>query len=601
MSPLHGFDCMLASHRYVVAAGKMSEYFFVGMLGPWLQMLRLKPHTVKAWCFLPLNLAVDVAVLAAMLAIKAYYEWRGSRAAGVSLFYISLAVIVIALKLGWKMISWSASCVGGWVSVGFEHVAVTLVAASESRPPQRVWQLLQPLLALVTACMSWALKSTWQALRRCAVLLGQWLRSWACILAPSQSRTRKAWEEEVAEVFAHSKGQKGKGKGRAKQQPKGKAAAPTKRQEHKCDTQPQADPSDDEETSARQEATAQKQRSHVSTNAREAASETAANSPTVVFDKATANPPVQDSESVSKQSTADKDSADTHKRRRRQPRTKAAAKPATNSQMPKQAASQKTTEEPTSVVHSSKKVLPPANGVVKDAVTAAPRPSEKPQAAQSLPQLQKPSPELQKPSPQLQTPSPQLQQPAPGASQASASLQPFSADAPSPTPSDPSTPLASAPSQLQFALSLSPPSTPKASNLASDPLAFLLGQPPFSPSGNHANQPIAKPTATITASSAPHVTQAAVQTTSPGVARAAPGVAKASPGVAKAAPGVAKATPVRVYSPPPVPVLPTFEDSGKGRKGGVVAAADMGDDCIVCWAATRSTLLAPCGHKALCR
>jgi len=600
---------MLASHQCVLAAGKMSEYFFVGMLGPWLQTLRLKPQTVKAWCFLPLNLAVDVAVLAAMLAIKAYYEWKGSRAAGVSLFYISLAVIVIALKLGWKMISWSASCVGGWVSLGFEHMAVTLVAASESRPPQRVWQLLQPLLALVTACMSWALKSTWQALRCCTILLGQWLRSWASTLVPSQSRTRKAWEEEVAEVFAHSKGQKGKGKGRAKQQPKGKAAAPTKHLKHRRHTQPQADPSDDdEETSARQEATAQMQKLHVSTNARESASETAANSPTVMSDKASANPPVQDSESVSQQSTADKDSADTHKRRRRQSRTKAAAKPATNSQMPKQAASQKTTEEPTSVVHSSKKVLPPANGVVKDAVTAAPGQSEKPQAAQSLPQLQKPSPELQKPSPQLQTLSTQLQQPAAGASQASASLKPSSADAPSSTPSDPSTPLPPAPSKLQSALSPSPPSTPKASNLASDPLAFLLGQAPFSPSGHHANQPITTSPAAITTSSAPNVTQAAVQTTAPGVAKAAPGVAKAAPGVAKAAPGVAnaasgvaKATPVRVYSPPPVPVLPTFEVSGKRHKGGVVAAADMGDDCIVCWAATRSTLLAPCGHKALCR
>ncbi len=304
-------------------------------------------------------------------------------------------------------------------------------------------------------------------------------------------------------------------------------------------------------------------------------------------DKASASPPVQASESISKQSTADKDSADTHKRRRRQPRIKAAAKPATNSQMPKQAASPNASEETTSVVHSSKTVLPPADGVVKEAVTAAPVPSGKPQAAQSLPQLQ--------------TPSPQLQQPAPGASQASASLQPFSADAPSPTPSDPSTPLASAPSQLQSALSLSPPSTPKASSLASDPLGFLLGQAPFSPSGHHANQPITKPPATITTSSAPNVSQAAVQTTAPGVARAAPGVAKASPGVAKAAPGVARAAPVRVYSPPPVPVLPTFEVSGKRHKGGVVAAADMGDDCIVCWAATRSTLLAPCGHKALCR
>ena len=172
----------------MLAAGKMSEYFFVGMLGPWLQM-RLKPHAVKALCFLPLNLAVDVAVLAAMLAIKAYYEWKGSRAAGVSLLYISLAVIVIALKLWWKMISWSASCLVGWVSVGFEHMAVTLVAASESRLLRHLWQLLQPLLALVTACMSWAPKSTWQVLRRCTVLLGQWLWSWACILVPSQSRT----------------------------------------------------------------------------------------------------------------------------------------------------------------------------------------------------------------------------------------------------------------------------------------------------------------------------------------------------------------------------------------------------------------------------
>ena len=138
---------MLASHQCMLAAGKLSEYFFMGMLGPWLQMLRLKPHAVKAWCFLLLNLAVDVAVLAAMLAIKAYYEWKGSRAAGVSLLYISLAVIVIAFKLVWKLISWSVSCVGGWVSLGFEHVAVVLVAASESRPLRRVWQLLQPLLA----------------------------------------------------------------------------------------------------------------------------------------------------------------------------------------------------------------------------------------------------------------------------------------------------------------------------------------------------------------------------------------------------------------------------------------------------------------------
>ncbi len=449
--------------------------------------------------------------------------------------------------------------------------------------------------------MSWALKLIWQALRRCTALLGQWLRSWACILAPSQSRMRKAWEEEVAEVFAQSKGQKGKGKGRAKQQPKGKAAAPTMRQKHKGNTQPQVDPSDDEDTSARQEATAQMQKLHVSTNARESASEIAANSPTGMSDKATANPPVQASESVSKQAGADKDSADTHKRRRKQLRTKAAAKPATNSQMPKQAASQQTAEETTSVVHSSKTILPPANGVVKEAVTAAPGPSEKPQAAQSLPQLQKPSPELQKPSPQLQTPSTQLQQPAAGASQDSASLKPSSADAPSPIPSDPSTPLPPALSQLQSALSPSTPSTPKASNLASDPLAFLLGQAPFSPSGHHANQPITKPAATITTSSAPNVTQAAVQTTAAGVVKAAQGVAKAAPGVAKAASGVAKATPVRVYSPPPVPVLPTFEVSGKRREGGMVAAADMGDDCYVCWAATRSTLLAPCGHKALCR
>ena len=302
---------------------------------------------------------------------------------------------------------------------------------------------------------------------------------------------------------------------------------------------------------------------------------------------------MQASESVSKQATADKDSADTHKRRR-QPSTKAAAKPATKSQMPKQAASQYTPEEVASAVHPSKKVLPPANGIVRDAVTAAPVPGGKPQAAQSVPQLQ--------------TPSPQLQQPAAGASQASASSKPSSANAPSATLSDPSTPLAPAPSQLQSALSLSPPSTPKASYLASDPLAFLLGQAPFSPRGNHANQPITKPAATITTSSALNVTQAADQATAPGVTKAAPGVAKAAPGVAKAAPGVAKAAagvakaaPVRVYSPPPVPLLPTFEESGKWREGGMGAAPDMGDDCIVCWAAKRSTLLAPCGHKALCR
>ena len=372
-------------------------------------------------------------------------------------------------------------------------MAVTLVAVSESRPLRRVWQLLQPLLASVTACMSWAFKLIWQALRCCTVLLRQWLRSWASTLVPSQSRTRKAWEEEIAEVSAHSKGQQGKGNSRAKHQLKGKAA-PTKHQEPKHDTQPQADPSDDEETSARQEATAQKRKSRVSTDAHVTASEAAA---TVMSDKASANTPVQASEPVSKQATADKDSADTHKQRRRQPRTKTAAKPATNSQMPKQAASPNASEEVTSADHSSKKVLPPAGSIAKEAVTAAPVPSGKPQAAQSVPQLQ--------------TPSPQLQQPAPGASQAPASLKPSSADAPSLTPSDPSTtPLPPAPSQLQSALSVSPPSTPKASSLASDPLAFLLGQTPFSPSGNHANQPITKPRATITTSNAPNVTQAAV-------------------------------------------------------------------------------------------
>ncbi len=325
--------------------------------------------------------------------------------------------------------------------------------------------------------------------------------------------------------------------------------------QHKHDSQPQTHPSD-EDTPARGGATAtgHKQKRHASTNADESASEAGINTPTVKSDKAAANPPVQASESVSKQATADKDSADTHKRRRKQQRTKAAAKLATTSQMPKQAASQKTAEESRSVVHSSQQILPPAGSIVKDAVSSAPVPGGKPQAAQSLPQLQKPSPES-----------------ATGASRASASLKPSSANAPSPPPSDPSTPLAPAPSQLQSALSLSPPSTPKASNLASDPLAFLLGQAPFSPSGIHANQPITKPAATITTSSAPDVTQAAVQTT---------------------AAGVAKAAPVRVYSPPPVPVLPTFEGSGKRRKAGTGAAADMGDDCIVCWATKRSTLLA---------
>ncbi len=311
---------MLSSHQCVLAAEKVLEYFFVGMLGPWLLLLHLKPRIVRACFVLPLLVAVDVPVLAVVFAVRIYREWKQCRAGGVPLLHICLAVIVITWDLVWNMISWLASCVGGWVSLGFEHVAVTLVAASESRPLRRVWQLLQPLLGLVTARMSWALKSTWQVLRHCTVLLGQWLRSWACILAPSQSRTRKAWEEEVAEVLAHSKGQKGKGKGRAKHQPKGKAEAPTKHQKHRRDTQPQADASD-EDTSARQEATAQKQEFHVSTDAHESASEAAANTPTVKSDKAAANPPVQASESVSQPATADKDSADTHKRRRKQPRT----------------------------------------------------------------------------------------------------------------------------------------------------------------------------------------------------------------------------------------------------------------------------------------
>ena len=583
----------MPSHQCVLAAERLLEYFFVGMLGPWLQVLHLKPRIVRACFVIPLLVAVELPLLALVFAVRIYREWKQCCALGVTLLQFCLAVIVIAVSLVWDMISWLVSCVGGWVGVGLEHVAITLVAALQSRPLQRVWQLLQPLLGLVTASMSWAVTSTWQALGCCTVLLGQWLWSWACILAPSQSRKRKAWEEEVAEVLAQCKGQQGKGTGRAKHQPKGKAAAPTKHQRHKRNTQPQAHPSDGD-TSARQEATAQQQRHHVSTDAHEPASEAAANTPAVGSNQAAANPPVQASESVSEQATADKDSADTHKRRRRQPSTKAAAKPATKSQMPKQAASQYTPEEVASAVHPSKKVLPPANGIVRDAVTAAPVPGGKPQAAQSVPQLQ--------------TPSPQLQQPAAGASQASASSKPSSANAPSATPSDPSTPLAPAPSQLQSALSLSPPSTPKASYLASDPLAFLLGQAPFSPRGNHANQPITKPAATITTSSAPNVTQAAVQATAPGVARAAPGATKAAPGVAKAAPGVAKAAagvakaaPVRVYSPPPVPLLPTFEESGKWREGGMGAAPDMGDDCIVCWAAKRSTLLAPCGHKALCR
>ena len=159
--------------------------------------------------------------------------------------------------------------------------------------------------------------------------------------------------------------------GRAKQQPKGKAAAPSKHQKHRRDFQPQADPSD-EDTSARQEATARKQTFHVSTDAHVSASEAAA---TVMSDKASASPPVQASESISKHATADKDSADTHKQRRRQPRTKAAAEPATNVQMPKQAASQKTAEEPSSVVHSSQQVFPPAGNNAKEAVTAAPVPS----------------------------------------------------------------------------------------------------------------------------------------------------------------------------------------------------------------------------------
>lgn len=553
----------------------------MGMLGPWLRLLRMNPHTVKAFFFQLVQWGLTFAICGFVLTYRTYITWALYRSEGFSVLELFLYVVVTFWKLYCQEVSHLASAVSSWSGAAVELVVMKLVKAFESPRARCVWQLLAPLFGLVTACTSRLFDIMWQMLQLGVTSARHRLWSFARTLLPSRTRSREAWDNDMAQVLSNSKGQKAKGKQKAKQQPKGRAAANSKQQRHKPKPQSQVQGSSDQDeslTAASTPAADSCDTSPVTSHTH--CPDVAAAIPSVPKQtanvvKSAADPCPNVPEAASKKATAKQNPADKSQKHRKQQRTRTTAKPAGKALMPMQTAEQQ--EEAASDVHSE--LLQASATPNADAINHA--------AADTVAVKQFPLPEQKTQAvrvTQLQSPLPQLQGFVAGDHLMSASAESVSIFGPT---SDLAKTPDSMPSDPQSMPSLPPPSHARACDQASDPLA-LLGQPTFSPEGSHANQPITQLAAAATSITTTTTDSDASQATMP----------HSNLKTVKAG----KQTPVTVYSPPCEPVLvgpTTCWGSGQQHRGG--AEADMGDDCIVCWAAKRSTLLAPCGHKVLCR
>lgn len=553
------------------------------MLGPWLRLLRMNPHTVKAFFFHLVQWGLTFAIFGFVLTYRTYTTWALYRSEGFSVLELFLYMVVTFWELYRQEVSHLASAVSSWSGAAVEFVVMKLVKAFESPLARCVWQLLAPLFGLVTACTSRLSEIMWQVLQLVVTSARHRLWSFARTLLPSRTRSREAWDNDMAQVLSNSMGQNAKGKQKAKQQPKGGAAANSKQQRHKPKPQsqiPASSHSDESVTAASAPAAGNRNTSPVTSHAHIHRPDTAAAVPNVHQQtanvvKSAADPCPHMPEAASKQSTAKHNPADKSNRRRKQQRVKAVAKPTGKALMPEQAAKQQ--EEAASGVHSV---------LLRASVTASAAAMDH-AATDAVLVKQPPIPEQKTqavPMTQLHKPLPQLQDSGADGPLMSASTESVSTFGPT---ADPSKTPDAMPSDPQSMPSLPPSFNARACDQASDPLT-LLGQPTFSPGGSHANQPITQPAAAA----------ASITTTTTDSDASQTGMLHANSKIVKAG----KQTPATVYSPASVPVLPpptTCEGSGKQDRGG--AEADMGDDCIVCWAAKRSTLLAPCGHKVLCR
>ena len=538
----------------------------------------MNPHTVKEVFFRSVGWGVSLAICGFVLAHRTYKSWLLYRSEGFSLLELFAEEAALLWEMFWQETSRPASvvssAVSSWGGAAVEFVVMKVVSALETLTARRMWHLLGPLFGLVPACTSWLFETTWQLLQLGVTSARHRLWSFARTLLPSQTRSREAWEEDMSEVLSNSKGQNAKGKQKAKQQPKGRAAANSKQQRHKPKPQSQIPGSSDKDESL----TAASAPAAGNCNASPVTSHAHIHRPDIAAAKPSGPQQTADvvkSAAASKQSTTKQDPADKSNRRRKQQRMKAVAKPTGKALMPEQAAEKQ--EAAASVAHS---VLLQASATASAAAVN--------HAAADAVAVKQPAIPEQKtravPLTQLQNPLPQLQDSVADDPLVSARLESVSAFGP---PSDPSTPPDAMPSDPQSMPSLPPPSNAGACDQASDPLA-LLRQPTFGPEGSHANQPIIQSAAAATSITTTTTDSDASQANMPYA-----NLKTVKPG---------KQSPAAVYSPPSEPVQlrpPTCEGSGKQRMGG--AEADMGNDCIVCWAAKRSTLLAPCGHKVLCR
>ena len=619
------------------------EYLFAGMLGPWLSLLRVAPHRVKSCVHGMVMWFLTLAAIPVVVILTLPAQYREAWGPDVTLAELCSAIIMTIGELAWEKFTIPAAAVASWLSACFEFVVLVFIGVWELPLAQHVWQqLLLPRVRLVTAGVSWLLKSGWGLLRGLALWAAGTAWQFACKLLPSATSSRISWEHEVAEALGNGSRTQ-KGSKQVKQQVKGRGAAPSKQRKHKPDRKSRAKPAmpatDMEDESLGDSTSTETSRGLFAVLASPAASPKAKPQPSKLPQpwEAAAAPADKPVTSDARSPASGAFTSDTQEMltqgepfyvppyllggsNQAQTLTKGRPKQHQPLQTRPSAAPGKalkplgrghdartdSVSNPGASVAPAKPIPPqPESSTAEEAKVTAdvarratvgqtsdqpgesglPSVTHPPPQLGEAPQPRQASPQLQSTSPQLRQESPQLQHSPP---------QPLN--------------LPAAPDQSSRSGRSSPaPSTPEA---ASDPLAFLLGQPAFSPSRGHASLPTTKPAVAPDFKSPPGAAaraEAERQTSKApkanqelpkGKLEDSQGLQKASLEAPRGFFGAGKGRAARVYCPP---AMHDASAASVTQHAGEYAEADMGDDCIVCWVAKRATALAPCGHKALCR
>ena len=192
------------------------EYFFSGILGPWLSLIYIEPHKAKSWAKTLLKWAFWVPCIPVLVAMQVSYCWLYFRSKGYKRTIICGGVATLAWGIVTRFCSKCSAAVGSVISDVFECVAMTLIRICELRPVQQILQLtLLPLFKLITAGAAHVgqlgLRSFWQLVALAAAGVSQVKR----VVAASSLRSRKHWDQDVFEALSKAHEPKGQANRRA--------------------------------------------------------------------------------------------------------------------------------------------------------------------------------------------------------------------------------------------------------------------------------------------------------------------------------------------------------------------------------------------------